>query len=61
MNTNGSEIHIKVKSNEKLVGRAYVPDQNFADIYDPMTSLMKGTAFLELDMPYVPKSVAGMK
>lgn len=59
MKKNVSEIHITVDSREKLVGRAYVPEQLFADVYDPKAALEHGTAFCELSMPYRPKSKAG--
>lgn len=55
------EIHIKVRPQEKLLGRAYIPTQRFADLYSCNEALAKGTVFSELDMPYKPKSTAGMR
>ena len=34
------------------IGMAYVPRQEFKDLYDPEKSLEMGTMFLELDKPF---------
>lgn len=61
MDKNICNIRITSKKDEKLVGRAFVPCQDFADIYDPMMGLDSGTVFAELDMPYPPKTMAGYR
>lgn len=35
-----------------ILARAYVPFQHMCDLFNPMESLLKGTAFPELFSPY---------
>ncbi|MDR1939419.1 MAG: spore coat associated protein CotJA [Clostridiales bacterium] len=34
------------------LAQAYVPEQEFEDLYPPEQALNQGTAFRQLDMPY---------
>lgn len=54
-------IRVPQSPHERLLGRAYVPSQQFEGIYVPKRALESGTCFAELDMPYVPKRVGGYK
>ncbi len=38
-------------STQERVGYAYVPVQNFGEIYSPEEGLERGTIFKELDLP----------
>lgn len=35
----------------------YAPLQEFADLYDPLTALKKGTLFAGLDLPFMGKTI----
>lgn len=36
----------------------YAPLQEFADLYDPLTALKKGTLFSQLELPFMGKTIA---
>lgn len=43
----------RMDSNHKfVVGMAYVPWQNFENVYDPCKGLSRGTIFADLDKPF---------
>ncbi len=52
------EKHEMFENNEPdlKLARAYVPFQHASELYPPETSLIRGTVFPELDIPYKPKS-----